>query len=113
MREMPALRVRRGEQKQSLRGRQTAEEELNNYLKEDGALSREELESEHLPSNHIGRTMIIKLLGITLKDMLAVIRFQRLNRSFRGGEMEYVLKEIWFGIKKKTSSNCWFDYVEL
>ena len=94
MREMPALRVRRGEQKLSLRGRQTAEEGLNNYLKEDGALSREELKSEHLPSNHIGRTMIIKLLGITLKDMLAVICLQRLNRSFRGGEMEYVLKEI-------------------
>ena len=53
MREMPALRVRRGEQKQSLRGRQTAEEELNNYLKEDGALSREELKSEAKEGNDI------------------------------------------------------------
>ena len=73
MREMPALRVRRGEQKLSLRGRQTAEEGLNNYLKEDGALSREELKSEHLPSNHIGRTMIIKLLPTCLSELSPVI----------------------------------------
>lgn len=38
--------------------------------------------------------MTIRLLGITLKDMLAVIQLPRLNRSFRHGVMEYVLKAI-------------------
>lgn len=36
--------------------------------------------------------MIIKLLGITLNDMLAVIQLPKLNRHFRGGVMEYVLQ---------------------
>lgn len=37
---------------------------------------------ERLPSNHPGRTTIIKLLGVTLKDMLAVIQLPKIKYKF-------------------------------
>lgn len=95
MREMSDL----GEERwtEAVSERKTAEKELNNYLNDDGALSREEFKERSqsiLPSDHVGGTMIIKLPGITLKDMLAVIQLPKIKQNFRGGVMEYVLKEI-------------------
>lgn len=36
-----------------------------------------------LPADHIQRTMIMKLLGITVKDMLAVIQLPKIKYKFQ------------------------------